>query len=192
MKNLIDIRDVVDLYGVQADVKGAALCPFHTEKTPSFQIYKDTQSFYCFGCGAGGSAIDFVMRMFNLSNLEAARKLGADFNLNLSGRPPTNFSFKSIAKIKEDKELLEEFRRWEKRAFRTVADYYKALRFWGEQFYINQVEYFSRYENDIENIVLVESILDIMIDNTNNLGEQIKFYKNYGKLVREIENRTTS
>ena len=38
------------------------LCPFHNEKTPSFTVYPDTQSFYCFGCGAGGEVITFTRK----------------------------------------------------------------------------------------------------------------------------------
>ncbi len=51
------------------------LCPFHSEKTPSCTIYNDTQSFYCFGCGAGGDVISFIKRIENLSYMEAVRFL---------------------------------------------------------------------------------------------------------------------
>lgn len=50
-------------------------CPFHSEKTPSCVVYPDTESFYCFGCGAGGDVITFVMRISNLSYIEAVRLL---------------------------------------------------------------------------------------------------------------------
>ena len=50
-------------------------CPFHSEKTPSFTVFPATQSFYCFGCGAGGDAITFVMRMENLDYVSAIRTL---------------------------------------------------------------------------------------------------------------------
>lgn len=50
-------------------------CPFHSEKTPSFTVFPSTQSFYCFGCGAGGDAITFVMRMENLDYVSAIRTL---------------------------------------------------------------------------------------------------------------------
>lgn len=51
------------------------LCPFHSEKTPSCTVYNDTQSFYCFGCGAGGDVISFIKRIENLSYIEAVRFL---------------------------------------------------------------------------------------------------------------------
>ena len=65
------------------------LCPFHGEKTPSFNIYTENGSFYCFGCGAGGSAIDFVMRLFGLSFAQACLKLNCDFGLGLTGERPS-------------------------------------------------------------------------------------------------------
>lgn len=51
------------------------LCPFHNEKTPSFTVYPESQSFYCFGCGAGGDAITFVRRAENLDYIEAVKFL---------------------------------------------------------------------------------------------------------------------
>ena len=59
-----DIENViggfVDLKRTGTNVKG--LCPFHNEKTPSFTVFPATQSFYCFGCGAGGDVITFIMK----------------------------------------------------------------------------------------------------------------------------------
>lgn len=74
-KDLIeDIRsrnDIVELIGMYVNLKRAGsnfsgLCPYHSEKSPSFTVFPATQSFYCFGCGAGGDAITFVMRSENL------------------------------------------------------------------------------------------------------------------------------
>ena len=56
------------------------LCPFHKEKTPSFVVDTATQLFYCFGCGVGGDVISFIMKIENLSFIEAveliAKKIG--------------------------------------------------------------------------------------------------------------------
>ncbi len=72
-----DIEDVISTYvAISRDGKNKkGLCPFHSEKTPSMVVYPDTQSFYCFGCGAGGDAISFVMRHDNLSYIEAVKLL---------------------------------------------------------------------------------------------------------------------
>ncbi|MBQ7637555.1 MAG: DNA primase [Clostridia bacterium] len=73
--------DIEELVGRYTDIKHrgsrtpTALCPFHTEKTPSFVIYRDTQSYYCFGCGAGGDAITFVKNIEHLDYAEAVRFL---------------------------------------------------------------------------------------------------------------------
>ncbi|MCI6639953.1 MAG: DNA primase [Pygmaiobacter massiliensis] len=53
------------------------LCPFHSEKTPSFVVYPENQSFYCFGCGVGGDAITFVKKIQNVDYLEAVKTLAA-------------------------------------------------------------------------------------------------------------------
>lgn len=53
------------------------LCPFHGEKSPSFYVYPETQSFYCFGCGAGGSVINFVERAENLSFVDAVKHIAS-------------------------------------------------------------------------------------------------------------------
>ena len=51
------------------------LCPFHSEKSPSFTVYPENQSFYCFGCGAGGDVITFIRRIENLEYVEAVKFL---------------------------------------------------------------------------------------------------------------------
>ena len=72
-----DIEDVIASY-VTLRSEGSrkkALCPFHSEKTPSFIVYPNTQSFYCFGCGAGGDVITFIRRIENLDYVEAVKLL---------------------------------------------------------------------------------------------------------------------
>ena len=72
-----DIVDVIGSY-VSLNHRGrlyTALCPFHNEKTPSFTIFPETSSFYCFGCHEGGDVISFVMKYENLEYMEAVRLL---------------------------------------------------------------------------------------------------------------------
>ena len=52
-----------------------ACCPFHNEKTPSFTVYPDTQSYYCFGCGSGGDVVTFIRNIENLDYMEAVKFL---------------------------------------------------------------------------------------------------------------------
>src|SRR6185437_12735233 len=73
----VDIVDVVDRY-VKLKKAGAnfqACCPFHTEKTPSFTVSPTKQFYHCFGCGAHGNAIGFLMEYSGLAYPEAIRAL---------------------------------------------------------------------------------------------------------------------
>lgn len=77
LKYKTDIEDIVSTY-VSLRKRGntsVGLCPFHNEKTPSFTVYNDTQSFYCFGCGAGGDAIGFIKKIENLDYIDAVKLL---------------------------------------------------------------------------------------------------------------------
>ena len=74
--------DIVELVGsyVQLKRKGrlyGGLCPFHSEKSPSFYVYPDTQSFYCFGCGAGGDAFTFTKKINSIDYPEAVKLLAS-------------------------------------------------------------------------------------------------------------------
>ncbi len=74
-----DIEEVVGQY-VKLRRTGrtmTGLCPFHNEKTPSFVVYPDTQSFYCFGCGAAGDVIGFVRKYNNLGYVESVKQLAS-------------------------------------------------------------------------------------------------------------------
>ena len=85
LKLKTDIEDVISTY-VTLKRRGATLvglCPFHNEKTPSFTVYPATQSFYCFGCGAGGDAITFVKKIENLDYLDAVKTLAQRAGLQM-------------------------------------------------------------------------------------------------------------
>ncbi len=79
-----DIEEVISSYLTlkRAGSNLVGLCPFHSEKSPSFTVFTGSKSFYCFGCGAGGDVISFVMRTENLEYVEAvrylARRVGID------------------------------------------------------------------------------------------------------------------
>ena len=59
------------------------LCPFHGEKTASFTVYPDTQSYYCFGCGSGGDVITFIKNIENLDYIDAVRFLADKNGMNM-------------------------------------------------------------------------------------------------------------
>lgn len=72
------------------------LCPFHGEKTPSFNIYTENGSFYCFGCGAGGDVITFIMKIENLDYVEAVKFLAQRAGMEM----PENTYDDSMSKLR--------------------------------------------------------------------------------------------
>ena len=90
LKNRIDIVSLVGSYVTlkRAGRNMLGLCPFHNEKTPSFVVSKDRNTFHCFGCGVGGDAITFVRRIENLDYVDAIRFLAQREGLEVpeSGR----------------------------------------------------------------------------------------------------------
>ena len=78
IKARIDLADLIASYGIQVKTAGAskkACCPFHHEKTPSFNINESRGYYHCFGCGESGDAIKFVQKMEGLTFVEALKKL---------------------------------------------------------------------------------------------------------------------
>ncbi len=93
ISRLRDANDITAAFGMYINLKRRGRtyvcnCPFHSEKTPSCTVYPDTQSFYCFGCGAGGDIISFTMRMENLSYMEAVRLLAQRCGMELPTQRP--------------------------------------------------------------------------------------------------------
>lgn len=111
-KTISDIRNASDIVDVISEVvllKRAGknfqgLCPFHSEKTPSFSVSPDKQVFYCFGCGAGGNVFSFLMRHEGLSFAEAVRKLGKRYGIAVEDR---QLSPEERRRVQEREGILE-------------------------------------------------------------------------------------
>ena len=90
IKRRVSMIDVCNTYGFRINRGGYINCPFHSERTASMKIYDGEGGYYCFGCHSGGSVIDFVVKYFDLSPSDAAKKLNEDFHLCLPiGKKPT-------------------------------------------------------------------------------------------------------
>ena len=103
-------------------------CPFHSEKTPSFTVFPSTQSFYCFGCGAGGDAISFIMRMENLDYISAVRLLAERSGIKLPEEQIRPDGKKEIGRqrvLEMNKAALEFFKKslFDERIGKTARDY---------------------------------------------------------------------
>lgn len=89
VKQRIDLAELIASYGVavrQAGASKKACCPFHHEKTPSFNINEAKGFYHCFGCGESGDAIKFVQKMEGLTFVEAVRKLAAQCGVEIKER----------------------------------------------------------------------------------------------------------
>ena len=117
VKQSVTARQAAKAYGLEVDVHGMALCPFHDDHHPSLKL---DQRFYCFGCGASGDVIDFTARLFGISLKAAAQKLAEDFGI--TPRPPTEVHIpKRHAEPCPDSERLCIF---------VLRDYLRLLRIW--------------------------------------------------------------
>ena len=88
MRDGVDIYELVSRY-VQLKRSGAnhvGLCPFHSEKSPSFSVNPGRQIFKCFGCGVGGDAFEFLMRIEGLSFPEAAQRIAGEMGIDIEER----------------------------------------------------------------------------------------------------------
>lgn len=82
IKSEVHLLDLIEKYDIESvNSQSKILCPFHTENTPSFTINTALNLWYCFGCGKGGSVIDFVMLKENCTNFEALKKIAELFEI---------------------------------------------------------------------------------------------------------------
>jgi DNA primase len=80
IQQVLAATDIVELIGRVVKLRGAGsifvgLCPFHSERTPSFSVSPKRKRYHCFGCGEGGDAVGFVMKREGLSFDDAVRRL---------------------------------------------------------------------------------------------------------------------
>ena len=105
IKRRVDIVELISQY-VPLKKRGSnyfGLCPFHTEKTPSFSVNPKGNFFHCFGCGASGDAITFIMKIENMDFTDAVKELARRYNIPINFKERTNTNpLKEIHKIAAD------------------------------------------------------------------------------------------
>jgi DNA primase len=117
MSEIDDVKqrlNIVDIVGERVTLKKAGrnfkgLCPFHREKTPSFMVSPDRQAFHCFGCGKGGSVIDFVMEYEHVDFPEALEDLAQRAGVTLTKRAGQSPQDRFKEKIYEVNNLSSQF-----------------------------------------------------------------------------------
>lgn len=113
VKNSNDIVDIISQYVVlkRSGKNYFGLCPFHSEKSPSFSVSPDKQIFHCFGCGIGGDVIHFVSKIENINFYEALRVLAdrAKIQLPVSNIELNNDEIQLKEKIYEINKIVADF-----------------------------------------------------------------------------------
>ena len=127
VKENVNLREAAELYGIDVNRYGKALCPFHNDRNPSLYVADD--HYYCFACGEHGDVIDFVGKLFQLSPYDAARKLMADFHLS-PDKPPSAAALHA----KRIRTEAQQLRETEQLCFSVLSDYAHVLRDWKVQY----------------------------------------------------------
>ena len=119
IKQSVTLSQACQMYGIDINRQGFSRCPFHSgDNTPSFKIYPGDRGFYCFGCGAAGDVIKFVQLLFNLSFIEAVKKLNSDFSLGLGEKP-------SYAEYRKSRRLQAERDKAKRNKVRILTELYR-------------------------------------------------------------------
>lgn len=130
IKELVSVPQAAERYGLNVTHGNMCRCLFHDEKTPSMKLYE--KNYHCFGCGAHGDVIALAANLLDVTMLEAAKRINADFSLGLDMEKP--ISKREITLIQRKKQEAEDFRKWESNAWLTLAEYFSTLCYWRREF----------------------------------------------------------
>ena len=127
VKAAVTVKQAAALYGLPVTPNGMVCCPFHEDHTPSMKL--NDAYYYCFGCGATGDVIDLTACLFDLSSLQAARKMAQDFGL-CPDKPPSGAVTLSKSPTVSSDAQQEDV----SYCLRVLHDYHGALAKWRTEF----------------------------------------------------------
>mgnify|MGYP003292541508 CR=1 FL=1 len=136
IRERLEMREVVEHYGIEIKRNNTCLCPFHDDHHPSAHVYP--KAFHCFTCNLHYDVLGFVMALFGLSALDAAKKLNDDFNLGIHFGYEKTYQkpkYSEDAQVREiQRKKRERFEKWEQEAWQTIHDYLWFMRNWFEKY----------------------------------------------------------
>ena len=159
IKSRLTMPEMMLHYGFELDRAGFCKCPLHSEKSGSFKAYPGDRGFSCFGCGAHGSVIDFVMLYFGLSFKDALVKINEDFSIGL----PIGEKLDRRKQLEMNKSAFERKRKIEaekKRREQIENDYWAAFDEW-KRLDDNRRNYAPKSPTDPIHPLFVEALKNI-------------------------------
>ncbi len=186
VKQSVTTREAAEMYGIQVNRNGIAVCPFHNDKNPSLKV--DTR-FHCFGCQADGDVIDFTAALFDISLKEAAVKLAEDFTVTYDERERTSPSSATHPARSSVLDALR-FKQAENRCYRVYSNYLRLLRQWQEEYapQTPEEEWHPLFMEAMQKKDYVEYLLnDVLLNGTTT--DKAKFILEHGKDVANLERR---
>mgnify|MGYP004505605715 CR=1 FL=1 len=167
VKERADIIKVAEYYGLKLDRAYKCVCPFHKEKTASLSVSPSKQIWKCFGCGAGGDAINLLEKLLNINAYESAKRINEILNLGIDfGRKSSNIE---ITKYEQKQKAKEQFKKWEERTFKILCQY------------LHSLQGIKKYQEQDK----IEYYIDFFINGTEE--DKLWFKKNNSKVVQKIE-----
>ena len=154
IKAAVTVKQAAALYGLPITTTGMTRCPFHEDHTPSMKL--NDAYYYCFGCGATGDVIDLTARLFDLSCLQAARKLAQDFGLG-PAKPPSG----AVALPKPLATLSDAQQEDIAYCLRVLHDYHGTLTKWRTEFAPRSLEE-ALDERFVEALHMLDVVDDLM------------------------------
>ena len=127
IKENVNLREAAELYGIDVNRYGKALCPFHNDRHPSLYVADD--HYYCFACGEHGDVIDLTAKLFDLRLYDAARKLASDFHLAPDKPLP-----EVIRRKMKHKTKAQQLRENERLCFSVLNEYRRLLLDWEKRY----------------------------------------------------------
>ena len=183
VKAAVTLKEAAEHYDLKVRSGDMVCCPFHNDRTPSMKLNEDY--FYCFGCGVHGDVIDFVARLFDLSNYEAAQKLAYDFGID-PDKPPA-----AAALPKPERPLLKAYRQEEVRCLRVLCDYLYLLESWKQNYAPSSPDdsLDDRFVEACQMLDYVEYLADLLI--AAELEQRVKIVEMLNKdgLIAGLEER---
>lgn len=160
VKQSITLREVAEGYGFKVSHSGMIVCPFHEDKYPSMKL--NEQCYYCFGCGAKGDVINFVARLFEIRNIDAAKKIAFDFNSACDGKAQyTATVYKKRSVISQLEKQKETY------TGQILTQYYRLLWEWEKEYSPKAIgdDMNPKFIEALQQLDYIEYLLDVLDGN---------------------------